>query len=66
MRITHWIRRHRGFAAFAAGALLTLVALASVAYFVLADQRRSARVLAATLSRALAREVRIDPVTAIL
>lgn len=49
--------------AFAAGVLVTLVALGAVGYLVLADQRRSARLLAAALSRALAREVRIDRVS---
>jgi hypothetical protein len=63
MAMVTWIRRHRGLVAFAAGALVTLAALAAVVAFVLADQRRSARVLAATLSRALAREVRIERVT---
>ena len=60
-----WIRRHRVLAAFAAGMLLTLAGLAVAAYLVLSDQQRSARVLAAALSHALAREVRIDRVTAI-
>jgi hypothetical protein len=63
MPLPRWIRRHRGLAAFAAGVLLTLVVFASVAYYVLLDQRRSARILAGALSRALAREVRIDRVT---
>src|SRR5262245_20621054 len=63
MPLTRWIRRHRVLAAFAAGVLLTLVALASVAYHILSDQRRSARVLASALSRALAREVRIERLT---
>jgi hypothetical protein len=58
-----WVRRHRVLAAFAAGALLALAAVALVGYLVLADQRRSARVLAAALTRALEREVRIDRVT---
>jgi hypothetical protein len=49
--------------AFAAGVALTLGALAVVAYLVLADQRRSARVLGAALSLALKREVRIERVT---
>src|SRR5437867_4041271 len=60
--IVAWTRRHRGLTAFAAGVLLTLVALGAVGYVVLADQRRSARLLAAAISRALAREVRIDRV----
>jgi hypothetical protein len=58
-----WVRHHRVLAAFAAGALLTLIALALVAYFVLADQRRSARALSAALSQALRRPVEIDRVT---
>jgi hypothetical protein len=58
-----WIARHRGLVAFAAGVLLTLVAVALVGYFVLADQRRSARVLALALSQALNREVRIERVS---
>jgi hypothetical protein len=58
-----WIRRRRVLAAFAGGALLTLGAVAIVGYLVLADQRRSARVLAAALTRALEREVRIERVT---
>jgi hypothetical protein len=62
-RLRGWIGRHRLLAGFAAGVLLTLAALAVVAYFVLADQRRSAQVLAAALTQALAREVRIDRVT---
>ncbi len=63
MTLARWLRTHRGLAAFAAGAFLTLVALAVVGYLVLSDQRRSARVLAAALSQALAREVRIGRVT---
>jgi hypothetical protein len=62
-RLGGWVGRHRTAAGFAAGALLTLLALAGVAYFVLADQHRSARVLAAALSQALARDVHIDRVT---
>ncbi|MGH7322825.1 MAG: hypothetical protein ACRELA_24825, partial [Candidatus Rokuibacteriota bacterium] len=58
-----WVRQHRGLTAFAAGVLLTLATAAAVGYLVLSDQRRSARVLAAALSQALAREVRIDRVT---
>jgi hypothetical protein len=58
-----WVRRHRVLTAFVGGACLTLVALAAVGYWILSDQRRSARALAATLSRSLAREVRIDRVT---
>ncbi|MBI2467503.1 MAG: hypothetical protein HYV62_06765, partial [Candidatus Rokubacteria bacterium] len=65
MALSRWLRTHRALAAFAAGVLLTLVALAAVGYFVLADQRRAARVLGLALSRALAREVRIDRVTAL-
>lgn len=62
-RLGSWIARHRGLVAFAAGVLLTLVAVAVVGYFVLADQRRSARVLALALSQALNREVQIDRVS---
>ena len=62
-RIGGWIGRHRVAAGFAAGALVTLIAVAVVGYLVLADQRRSARVLAAALTRALAGEVRIERVT---
>jgi hypothetical protein len=58
-----WIRQRRVLAAFAAGALLTLGAVAIVGYLILADQRRSARVLAAALTQALEREVRIERVT---
>jgi hypothetical protein len=58
-----WVGRHRIAAGFAAGALLTLLAVAVVGYLVLADQHRSARVLAAALSQALARDVHIDRVT---
>jgi hypothetical protein len=58
-----WVRRHRALAAFVAGALLTLAALAVVVSLVLADQRRSARVLQAALSQALHRGVEIDRVT---
>ena len=47
-RYRDWVRRHRGLAAFAAGVLVTLAALAVVVYMVLLDQRRSARVLAVT------------------
>ena len=57
------MRRHRVLTAFVGGACLTLVILAAAGYWVLSDQRRSARALAATLSRSLAREVRIDRVT---
>ena len=56
MGTVSWVRHHRGLAAFAAGVLLTLLALGAVGYLVLSDQRRSARVLAAALSKALARE----------
>jgi hypothetical protein len=62
-RLWGWIARHRALAAFAAGALLTLVAVAVVGYLVLADQRRTARVLAAALTQALDREVQIERVT---
>ncbi len=58
-----WLARHRLLAAFAAGVGLTLLALAAAGYWVLSDQRRSARALAAALSAALAREVRIERVT---
>ena len=58
-----WVRRRRVLAAFAAGVLLTLAAVAIVGYLVLADQRRSARILAAALTQALARGVEIDRVT---
>jgi hypothetical protein len=61
--VTGWVGRHRVLAAFVGGACLTLVVLAAAGYWVLSDQRRSARALAVTLSRALAREVRIDRVT---
>jgi hypothetical protein len=61
-RLWGWIRRRRVLAAFTAGALLTLGALAVVGYLVLADQRRSAQVLAAALTRALKREVEIERV----
>jgi hypothetical protein len=50
-------------AAFAAGALLTLAAVAIVVYLVFADQRRSAQVLSAALTQALKREVEIERVT---
>src|SRR3990172_459814 len=63
MILSRWIRRHRVLAAFLAGVLLTLAALAGTGYWVLSDQRRSARALARGLSRALAREVRIERVT---
>src|SRR5262249_31268830 len=63
MSPSRWIRRHRVVTAFAAGVLLTLLALAAAGYYVLSDQRRSARALAAALSRALAREVRSVRVT---
>ena len=61
--IRDWVRRHRALAAFAAGVLLTLAAVAVVALVILADQRRSARVLEAALSQALHRGVEIDRVT---
>ncbi len=62
-KLGSWIARHRVLAAFAAGVLLTLMAVAVVGYLVLADQRRTARVLAAALTQALNREVRIERVT---
>jgi hypothetical protein len=58
-----WVGRHRIAAGFAAGALLTLFAVAVMGYLVLADQHRSARVLAAALLHALAHDVHIDRVT---
>ena len=58
-----WVRRHRVLAAFVAGVLLTLAAVAVVVFLVLADQRRSAQVLAAALSQALQRGVEIERVT---
>lgn len=63
MMRSRWISRHRVLAAFLGGVLLTLVAVAAVGYWVLSDQRRSARALARALSQALAREVRIERVT---
>ena len=62
-RFWSWVRRRGAIAAFAAGALLTVLAVAVVAYLVLADQRRSARVLSAALTAALKREVEIERVT---
>lgn len=58
-----WVGRHQVVVAFAAGVLLTLVVVALVGYLVLADQRRSARILAATLSQSLGRGVEIDRVS---
>jgi hypothetical protein len=58
-----WMRRHRIAAGFAAGVLVTLAAAGAVGYLVLADQRRSGRVLAVALTQALGREVRIERVT---
>ena len=58
-----WIGRHRVLTAFVGGACLILIILAAAGYWVLSDQRRSARALAAALSQSLAREVRIDRVT---
>lgn len=58
-----WLRRHRLATGFAAGALATVAALGAVGYLVLADQRRSARVLAAALSHALGRGVQVERVT---
>jgi len=58
-----WVRRHRVLTAFGAGVLLTLAAVAVVVFMVLADQRRSARVLEAALSQALQRGVEIERVT---
>lgn len=63
MGLRRYVRTHRGISAFAAGVLLTLAALAAFGYYVLSDQRRTARILAAALSQALAREVRIERVT---
>lgn len=63
MGVLRWSRAHRTLTAFAAGGLLTLLVLAAIGYFILSDQRRSARVLAAALSQALARDVRIERVT---
>ncbi|HEV8672772.1 MAG TPA: hypothetical protein VGX21_01890 [Methylomirabilota bacterium] len=63
MGLPGWVRRHRLLTAFAAGVFVTLVALAVAGYLILSDQRRTARVLAAALSQALAREVRIERVT---
>lgn len=63
MILSRWIRRRRVLATFLAGVLLTLAALAGTGYWVLSDQRRSARALARALSQALAREVRIERVT---
>lgn len=55
-------RRHLA-AAFVAGVLASLGILAAVAWVVLADQRRAGRLLAAALTAALDREVRIARVT---
>jgi hypothetical protein len=63
MGFRSWVRRHRVLAAFAAGGLVATGALAIAGYLVLSDQRRTARVVAAALSQALAREVRIARVT---
>ncbi|MGH7264890.1 MAG: hypothetical protein ACREMB_08565, partial [Candidatus Rokuibacteriota bacterium] len=65
MALLRWARAHRVLTAFAAGAVLVLVALAAVFYFVLSDQRRSAQLLAAALSEALDRPVRIERLTAL-
>lgn len=54
-----WVGRHRLVAGILVGVALSAVALAAVGYLVLADQRRSARVLAAALSAALGREIQI-------
>src|SRR5262245_54206364 len=62
-RFGAWMLRRRVTAAFVAGVLVTVAAVAIVAVFVLADQRRSARILAAALTRALEREVQIERVT---
>jgi hypothetical protein len=62
-RLGTWIPRRSPAVAFAAGALLTLAAAAVVAYLILADQRRSAQVLSAALTRALHRGVEIERVT---
>jgi hypothetical protein len=58
-----WLGRHRGLIGFAAGALVTALAVAVIVYLVVADQRRSAWIVSATLSQALAREIRIERVT---
>ena len=58
-----WVGRHQVVVAFAAGVLVTLFVVAVVGYLVLADQRRSARILAATLSQSLGRGVEIDRVS---
>jgi hypothetical protein len=63
MGLRSWVRRHRVLAAFAAGVLVTAGALAVAGYVVLSDQRRTARLVAAALSQALDREVRIARVT---
>jgi hypothetical protein len=62
-RLRGWIRRRRVLAAFAAGVVLTLGVLAGLGYLVLADQRRSARLLAVALTQALRREVEIERVS---
>src|SRR5262245_35883395 len=62
-RFRAWMLRRRVLAAFVAGVLVTVTAVAIVVLFVLADQRRSARVLAAALTKALDREVQIERVT---
>src|SRR5919197_1058341 len=63
MRPLRWLGRHRVLAGFAAGVALTLAVLGVIGYLVLSDQRRTAHIMAAALSHALAREVRIDRVT---
>ena len=62
-RIVSWIRGRGAVAGFAAGALLTLAAVAVVAYLIVIDQRRSAQVLSAVLTQALRRRVEIERVT---
>jgi hypothetical protein len=54
---------HRGLIGFGAGVLVTLAAVLVVLYLVVADQRQAARLASVTLSRALAREVRVDRIT---
>jgi hypothetical protein len=58
-----WLGRHRALAAFVAGVFLTVAVIAVIGYLVLADQRRSARLLEVALSGALHRGVEIDRVT---
>lgn len=60
-----WVRRHRVLVAFGAGVLVTLAVLGAALYALLADQRRTGRLLAAALSRVLARDLVIERVTAL-